>query len=57
MLCIPGITPKYTAKTMKIVILKISPIHSTSLEMSKVSSETDILLINVPQQTDAAIFL
>ena len=33
----------------------ISPIHSTSLEMSEVSSETDALLISVPQQTDAAI--
>ena len=33
-----------------------SPIHSTSLEMSEVSSETDMLLISVPQQTDAAIF-
>ena len=32
-----------------------SPIHSTSLEMSEVSSETDLLLISVPQQTDAAI--
>ena len=33
-----------------------SPIHSTSLEMSEVSSETDMLLISVPQRTDAAIF-
>ena len=33
----------------------ISPIHSTSLEMSEVSSETDMLLISAPQQTDAAI--
>ena len=33
-----------------------SPIHSTSLEMSEVSSETDMLLISVPQQPDAAIF-
>ena len=32
-----------------------SPIHSTSLEMSEVSSETDMLSISVPQQTDAAI--
>ena len=32
-----------------------SPIHSTSLEMSKVSLETAILLISVAQQTDAAI--
>ena len=38
------------------VILEVSPIHSTSLEMSEVSSETDMLLISVPQQTDAAIF-
>ena len=35
----------------------VSPIRSTSLEMSEVSSETDMLLISVPQQTDAAIFL
>ena len=35
---------------------KFSPIHSTSLEMSEVSSETAILLISVPQQTDTAIF-
>ena len=36
-------------------IERVSPIHSTSLEMSEVSSETDMLLISVPQQTDAAI--
>ena len=37
----------------------VSPIRSTSLEMSEVSSETDMLLISlgVPQQTDAAIFI
>ena len=35
---------------------KRSPIHSTSLEMSEVSSETDMLLISVPQQTDSGIF-
>ena len=33
-----------------------SPIHSTSLEMSEVSSETAILLMSVPKQTDTAIF-
>ena len=36
-------------------IVLLSPIHSTSLEMSEVSSETDMLSISVPQQTDAAI--
>ena len=35
---------------------EVSPIHSTSLEMSKVSSETDLLLISVQHKTDAAIF-
>ena len=34
----------------------ISPIHSTSLEISEVSSETAILWISVPQQTDTSIF-
>ena len=38
------------------VTVVISPIHSTSLEMSEVSSETDLLLISKPQQTDAAFF-
>ena len=37
------------------IIRRPSPIHSTSLEMSEVSSETDMLLISVRQQTDAAI--
>ena len=36
---------------------KPSPIHSTSLEMSEVSSDAAILLIRVPQQTDAAIVM
>ena len=34
-----------------------SPMHSTSLEMSEVSSDAAILLIRVPEQTDAAIVL
>ena len=34
-----------------------SPIHSTLLEMSEVSSDAAILLIRVPQQTDAAIVM
>ena len=34
----------------------LSPIHSPLLEISEVSSETDMLLISVWQQTDAAIF-
>ena len=38
------------------VYLGPSSIHSTSLEMSEVSSETDLLLKSVPQQADAAIF-
>ena len=35
--------------------LSTSPIHSTSIEMSEVSSETAMLLISVPKQTDPAI--
>ena len=34
-----------------------SPIHSTSLEMSEVSSNAAILLIREPQQTDTAIVM
>ena len=34
-----------------------SPIHSTSLEMSEVSSDAAILLIRVPQQNDTGIVM
>ena len=35
----------------------ISPIRSTLLEMSEVSSDAAILLIRVPQQNDTAIIM
>ena len=38
-------------------IVSFSPIHSTSLEMSEVSSDAAILLIRVPQQNDTAIVI
>ena len=39
------------------VMTLCSPIHSTLLEMSEVSSDAAILLIRVPQESDAAIVM
>ena len=62
----PAVTPRklysQTSIRAKIIKKKVlyfnfpdSLIHSTLLEMSEVSSETDMLLISEPWQTDAAI--
>ena len=52
-------TKKKTKKKQKTFLSTslASPLHSTSLEMSEVSSDAAILLICVPHQTDAAIVM